>query len=379
MKDSPFQFGKTVGSASFVNREQEKKRIASNFKSGINTILISPRRWGKSSLIKETARLVSADEKNIRFCFIDAFSISSEEEFYSMFAKELIKTTSSKVEDWLKAGKDFFKSVIPTFSFGIDPQQDFSVSIDWKQAVKHREEILNLPETIAQKKGLRLVVCIDEFQNIRNFASPDAFEKILRSQWQHHQQVSYCLYGSKRHMMSGIFNEKSRPFYRFGEIMTLGKIEKQHWIDHIVKCFRNSKKQIAQDLAGMIVDLMKCHSYYVQQLSHIVWSISESKIDEATINKAVEELLQHNDALYQREIESLSVTQINFLKAVVDGVRQFTSAQIMVDYKLGTPNNVTKNKEILRNADFIDIQNGVVEFLDPAFELWFKRVYLGKR
>ena len=377
-KDSPFQFGKTVGTDLFVNRENEKKRIGENFKSGVNTILISPRRWGKSSLVKETARLVSQEEKDILFCFLDVFSVLSEEEFYETLTRELIKSTSSKVEDWVNAGKDFFKAIVPRFSYGIDPMQDFSVSIDWKQSGKHKEELLNLPEVIAKKKGMMLVVCIDEFQNIRNFADPDGFEKLLRSQWQHHEHVSYCLYGSKRHMMSGIFNEKSRPFYRFGEIMMLGKIEKEHWVKHIVQAFSKTGKQISADLAATVAELMKCHSYYVQQLAHIAWSLTDVKATEETVERAVQELLQHNDALYQMEIESISGTQVNFLKAVLNGVTQFTSTQVMQDYRLGTPRNVSKNKDALRNGDFIDIQQGKAEFLDPAFELWFRKVFLRK-
>ncbi|MBC7391519.1 MAG: ATP-binding protein [Opitutaceae bacterium] len=376
--NSPFQFGKTVSSKLFVNREKEKARISENFRSGVNTILISPRRWGKTSLVRETARLVSLKEKNLLFCFVDVFSLLNEEEFYETLARELIKCTSSKMEDWLNAGKDFFKAVVPRFSYGIDPMQDFSLSIDWKQVGKHKEELINLAETIALKKGVRIVVCIDEFQNIRNFAEPDSFEKLLRSQWQHHKNVSYCLYGSKRHMMSGIFNEKNRPFYRFGEIMMLGKIERQHWVGHIVEAFTNSGKTISKELAGLIADLMKCHSYYVQQLAHIVWSNTDKIGTEEIVANSLEELLQHNEALYQMEIESISTTQINLLKAVSECETQFTAAQVMQDYRLGTPRNVAKNKDVLRNADFIDIQNGKAEFLDPAFELWFRKYFIRK-
>ena len=374
--NSPFQFGKTVSKDLFVNRLNEKDRLAKNFQGGINTILISPRRWGKSSLVRETVRLITEKQSDLIFCFIDVYSILSEEEFYEVFAKELIKCSSSKVEDWLNAGKDFFKSIVPRFSYGIDPVQDFSVSIDWKQAAMHKDEILSLAERIAVKRGKKIIICIDEFQNIRNFANPDAFEKLLRSHWQHQQNVSYCLYGSKRHMMSGIFNQKNRPFYRFGEIMMLSKITQGHWVDYICGAFDRSGKVISPELAETITKLMKCHSYYVQQLSHIVWSTSKTRVEEDDVSKAVQELLEHNDALYQMEVESISNTQINLLKAILDGVSQFTSAQVMLDYKLGTPRNVSKNKDILKNSDIIDIYNGKTELLDPGFELWFRKIFL---
>ena len=112
-----------------------------------------------------------------------------------------------------------FKQVIPKFSFGIDPQNDFSIGFDWDEIKKNASEILNLPEVISQSKNIELVICLDEFQNIAHFKNPLAFQKKLRSHWQHHQEVSYCLYGSKRNMMTELFENKSMPFYKFGDII----------------------------------------------------------------------------------------------------------------------------------------------------------------
>ena len=185
---SPFLFGSGASETSFVNRDDEIRRLAVNFRSGIHTIMISPRRWGKSSLVLETARRMKT-EKKIRFCFIDLFSIHSEQEFYEALCREAIKATSNRAEDWMKAGREFFKSILPRFSVGVDPQNDFSVSFDWRQAEQHRNEILQIPEDIAGKKGIRLVICIDEFQNLEFFQEELAFQKKLRSHWQHHRHV----------------------------------------------------------------------------------------------------------------------------------------------------------------------------------------------
>ena len=105
-EDSPFKFGKIVHGERFSNRSKERNRLKTNFKSGLNTILISPRRWGKSSLIKEVASEYGPNSKT-RFCFIDLMSIRTEEEFYTMFAKAVISATSSKMEEVMnKYGED---------------------------------------------------------------------------------------------------------------------------------------------------------------------------------------------------------------------------------------------------------------------------------
>ena len=106
---SPFKFGKVVTGKSFINRESELNRLISNYRNGTNTILISPRRWGKTSLITKCGSILEKEDPSIKFCFIDLFKIRNEEDFYSYFAKEIIKKSSSKWEEWVASAKEFFK------------------------------------------------------------------------------------------------------------------------------------------------------------------------------------------------------------------------------------------------------------------------------
>ncbi len=374
--ESPFQYGKTVLQSGFINRKEELARLRMNFESGINTIVISPRRWGKSSLVNESARLMSNNDKSIRFCFIDMFSIRTEEEFYEALAKTVIKAGSGKLEDWLQNAKNFFKNVVPKLSVTVDPVNDIALSFDWKEVMKHRNEILDLAEVLAAKKKIRLIICVDEFQNIEYFVEGDSFEKILRSRWQHHQHVTYCLYGSKRHMMNNIFNGANKPFYRFGDVMYLEKIKIDHWVKFICREFAATGKKIDESLAAKIAETMKCHPYYVQQLAHHVWNMTIKKADSDSLQKSLEKMLEYNSIFYQKEVDTLSNTQLNFIKAITDGVEKFTSVDAMQSYKLGTPNNVTKNRDALEKRDIIDVTGKTIELLDPAFELWFNKYYL---
>jgi len=378
MENYPFLYGRTVKGKHFINRIDEINTLVNYWKSNINTIIISPRRWGKSSLIKKASEKLIAYDKKILLCYIDLFTIRTEEEFLEAYTREVIKCTASKAEEWIKTGKEFFKKIIPNFSFSIDPQSDFSISFDWKDLEQHKDEILNLPEKMAIKKGIRIIMCLDEFQNMANFSEPDQFLKNLRAYWQHHQNVCYCISGSKRHMMTDIFNDRKQAFYRFGEIMFLNKISQNDWIRFIFSSFKKSGKKISKELAAKITSIMKLHSYYVQQLANHVWMLTEKEANENHLNRALKNLLDVNTILYQRDIENLSTTQINLLKALADGVKQFTSSTVMQQYKLGTPRNVIKNKKILENNDFIDISGKKLEFLDPAFEFWFKSYFMNK-
>lgn len=378
MKEIPFIYGTTVSVISFTNREDESLKLKSNLLGGVNTTIISPRRWGKSSLVEKVIYDIKKKNKTHKTIIIDLFSVSSEEEFLEMFAKEVIKSSSSKWQEWMNSGKMFFKKLIPKLSIGIDPQTDFNLSFDWKELKKHSDEILNLPEIIAAKKGIKFIICLDEFQNLSSFKNFTLFEKKLRACWQRHKRVTYCLYGSKRHMMTAIFNNPSKPFYRFGDIMLLQKIKREKWISFINSSFSKNGKLIDPKVSEHIADLMKCHSWYVQQLSHYLWNLTKRKATKMELNAALVELINANSPLYQREIEILSLTQINLLKAVAKAEKQFTSSPIMTKYALGTPRNVSKNKTILINNDIIHKTDTHYEFLDPAFELWFKRQYFNE-
>jgi hypothetical protein len=106
-------------------------------------------------LVKNAVNIVQEKNKNIKFCFIDLFSIRGEDEFYEAFATEIIKKTSTKWEDWLSNSKVFFKRLIPRFQLGIDPNNDFSISFVWQELRKEGYEILDLPEKISVKKIFR--------------------------------------------------------------------------------------------------------------------------------------------------------------------------------------------------------------------------------
>ncbi len=379
MSISPFIYGNTVSIHSFTNREKELEKLKNNLLNGINTMIISPRRWGKSSLVEKAILEINQPKSLYKTVLIDLFSVNGEEAFLEIFAREVIKASSSKWEDWISSGKDFFKNLIPQISVGIDPNNDFSVSFDWKELKKHSAEILNLPEIIAEKKGIKIIVFLDEFQNLASFKDYENFEKKMRSVWQRQKNVSYCLFGSKRHMMSEIFNNPSKPFYRFGDIILLQKIETNRWVDFICSSFANSEKKIDKEIAEKIVFAMKNHSWYVQQLSHYTWNLTSKNTRLEDVNNALIELLNANTPFYQNEIENLSDTQVNFLKSVAKNETQFTSTSVMQTYRLGTPRNVLRNKSVLINKDLIYLNNEIYDFLDPAFEIWFQKQYFNKK
>jgi len=370
----PFEYGEIVGQTQFINRDDDRARLALNLTGGLNTMLISPRRWGKSSLVQQVA--IQNQNEQIIFCFIDLFHIRDEQEFYAVLTKTVIEATSNKMEEWLSTASMFLKRLSPKIGLRIDPVNEMEISFEYDSIEKNYRDILDLAEKVAIQKNIRIVICVDEFQSLMRFNEPLLFQQRLRASWQHHKNVSYCLYGSKKHMMIDIFQNKSMPFYKFGDVMFLKKIATKHWLTYITKQFKSTDKSISKELALSIVAAVKNHSYYVQQLSHLVWVRTESKASKAILKDAINDLLNQNSILFNKEIDGLSNPQISFLKALTNGETQFHATKVMAKYKLGSSSAVSTIKKALEKKEVIDTLTPKLEFIDPVFEWWFKERYL---
>ncbi len=373
--ETPFVFGKLAINQNFTNRSKERQQLIGNFNSLINTILISPRRWGKSSLVQIAANEAMAANNELHFCFLDVFSVRTEEEFYQQLAIEVLKASSSKMETLLTNASKFLGRFLPKLSFSPDPQNAISLSLDWKEVIKQPDDILNMAENLAIEKGWKFIVCIDEFQNISSFENPLAFQKKLRSQWQKHQHVAYCLYGSNRHMMMDVFTNSSMPFYKFGNLLFLEKIKQKDWIPFICHRFEETQKYIDETNAALIADLAECHPYYVQQLAQQSWLRTTNVCSEEIVRDAHEGIVAQLSLLFQSITDELTNSQINFLKALLAGTEQFSSKETLDEYRLGTSANVVKIKKMLESKEIIDIQGNNISLLDPMYKSWLKTYY----
>jgi uncharacterized protein len=370
--ETPFIFGKIASDRNFTDREIETGKLVQNFLSQVNTVIISPRRWGKSSLVAKSVQLARRKDKSIRFCIIDLNNVRTEEEFYKHFATKILVASSLKTRILIENTRKFLGRFIPNIIIGSVPGSEIKLGLNLEEVKKEPDDILNLAEKIGNEHGIKFVICIDEFQNISEFENPVDLQKKLRTHWQTHKNVSYCLYGSKRHMMMEVFTSPSMPFYKFGEVLFLDKISDDDWISFIIKRFSETGKKITAAEAGMIPALTDCHPYYVQQLAQQSWLRTNSACTGEIITAAFNDLVLQMSMLFQNLTDGLSRTQLGFLKAVTDNVEQMSSQSVINEYKLGTSANVAKIKKTLVNKEIIDIHYNKIMFLDPLYKVWLK-------
>lgn len=371
--EAPFVFGVRVEGNTFTDRKDETNRLKMNFLYGVNTILISPRRMGKTSLVEKVCSLVESD--TLKIAKIDAFGCRSENDFINAFATAVVRATSSKWEEWMENAKTFLSRFIPKISIGQDPLTDFSIALEYNRANTVTEDILQLPETIAKQKGIKIVICIDEFQQIADFPDSITFQKKLRSVWQLQSNVSYCLYGSKKHMMEKMFQSQSHPFYRFGDLFYLDKISETDWVEYICNRFRVTGKEISRELASEICTVTDRYSSYVQQLAWLVWLRTDKHATKEDVEFGIGRMLDACEPLFIQQTESLSAYQMNFLRALANGVHTgFTRSEILDTYQLGTAANISRLKKALTEKDLIMMTAPKkLEISDPILALWLKR------
>ena len=369
-----FIFGVATSGENFTDRKNETNRLLLNFQQGINTILISPRRIGKTSLVRKVCELAKSDD--LKIVYLDIFSCRSDREFYDAFATAVLRQTSSKLEEWIDNAKRFLSRITPKFSIGTDPMTDFSVSLELNTKSEDVTDILQLPEKIASEKGVKIVICIDEFQQIAEFSDSKTFQKRLRTVWQLQQNVSYCLFGSKKHLMNELFERRSLPFYKFGDALYLQKIATEDWVKYICERFDATNKSISPSLAEKIAQKVDSHSSYVQQLAWLVWIHTDEVATEENFEEAWQDLLDQNTPLFEKQTENLTGYQLNFLRAIIDGVsKEFTTKNVLEKYNLGTSSNVAIVKRALIKKELIDTEKKEIVISDIVLKEWLKREF----
>ena len=369
-----FVYGVAVSDYNFIGRERETKRLLDNFKGGINVILMSPRRLGKTSLVKHVCNKL--DDKDIITVYLDIFGCKSEYDFYNKLTAEVLKQTASKHKLWFEEAKEFLYRLTPKISFSPEPNSDFSISLGITPKTHTPEEVLQMAETIAIKRKKRIVICIDEFQQIGEMSNSKQIQARLRTVWQHQKHVSYCLFGSKHHLMSTIFLHRSMPFFQFGDTISLNKIATEDWVEYIVSHFADGKRIISHALAKEICKFTENYSAYVQQLAWLVFTLKEEgeTVTENDVRQAENDLLATNNILFMQMIEPLSEFQLNFLRAIVSGIKKdFGLSEVREEYNLGSYSNITRLKTALLERDLIEKKETELVITDPIFAKWLKR------
>lgn len=366
-----FDYRQIAENEMFVGRKDEVKHLSTNFVFLTGTAVVAPRGWGKSSLIHKAAQEAFHKEKSFRFCYVSLSGVRNEERFFELLAQSVLKAVSRSREDVLDKVKKFFPYLEPRISFASESVKDLNVDFDWEEIRRNKDMLLDIPQTVASELGLKLMVCIDDFHNISLFADSDDLLKRMESRWRRHESAGYCVAGEG----NGLFEKFLRTtplFYRYGEIIRLGRIRPTDMVKFIRERFADTAKYVDNEMAGMIVDRVAGNPFYIQQLAHLSLLGTSVVCSREVVEEAFSTMVDQMALVFENITDSLTTQQICYLHAILAGETVISTAEVMHRHHITSATSASRSKAALLERGIICSMEGAICFSDPVYACWLK-------
>ncbi len=375
--DSPFFYTDIVTGPAFIGREKEVVKICDLIKTRNNILIYGPARIGKRSLIHNALGRLSQESYRYTLFKVNLFNIRCIEAFMLRYTNILFSYFATSPMEW----NTLLKKYLPQAPYGLDensikPQLTYTSKelLDNDQII----ELLNLPDRLAKESGTNIIIYFEQFQDINLFDNAHRLFKIFEKCIQSHTRASYIITGERKNAMDEIF-EKHKYFYRQTEKIELNPISRKIFADFIVKGFLKAGKVIQQEQAETIYNAVEGDPWYTQHLADLCYDKTQGYMSDKVIPQALQSLINLHDFLFHSIAYGLSKHQLRFIKALLEGVTKFSSADILDKYNLNSSANVNRIKEALTKKEILTInENKEIVFIDPLFKLWFTKYFFTK-
>lgn len=376
--DNPFVYGEVVPAAAFADRIDELDRLVADLAASQKVFLISPRRYGKSSLIRRA--LVALQRQNAITVEVTVASFSSYLSFLEGFTHALAvaQTPWEQARKWLKEAIGAARPEIR-----VEPDAaggHLSVAFPAARSARDVErlapEVFALPGRLAGARHRKVVVALDEFQAIGGF-NGGSVEQALRAAIQQQRDVGYVFAGSEPTLMERMLGPR-RPFYKAGPVIRLGRIPPEEFAAFVEGRFSRSGIKADPGLGTAIVELAGNMPYDVQRLAHEVWddarAAARTRVTEEDLHRTLHRLLAQNGTLFEEMWQRLTLVQRATLRAVVlsDG-RGLLGADVRSRFRLGGTSTVQAALGALAREDVIAKEGDRYSVNDSLLREWVAR------
>ena len=378
MDRNPFVYGEVVPTAAFVDRAAELERLVGDLADGQKVFLISPRRYGKSSLIRQA--LAAVARRGALTVDVTVSSFSSYVGFLEGYARALMaaETRWDRARTWLKEAIGSARTEI-RYTPGESPLGSLTVSFpsvkSERDVTRLAQDVFALPGRLAATRRRKVVVALDEFQAIGEF-NGGSVEHAMRAAVQHQREVGYVFAGSEPSLMERMLGPR-RPFYKAGPVMRLEKIPADEFAAAIDSRFSRSGFKPDAGLGAAIVDLAGNLPYDVQRLAHETWDEARAAGRRVTLehlHQALRRLLTEQEPMFEAFWQRLTLAQRAVLRAVViqDG-REVLSADVRMRHRLGGTSTIQSALNALVRDDVISREGARYVVVDSLLREWVAR------
>jgi uncharacterized protein len=372
--ENPFVFGEIVTEEAFVDRVEELDQVIRDVSDRQKLFLLSPRRFGKSSLVGIAfQRLKAADFTTVT---IPVSDYATYGQFLEKFADKVVRAAGpwNRVKDWV--GR-FIRQVKPEAELDLNSGEvklSLGKGVDVDPAPL-APEVFALPGEITRKGGFRMAICLDVFQQIRSFDGA-AIENALRNAVQGQRDVGYVFAGSQPSLMEEMLAAK-RPFYKAGPRLFLKKIPPEPWREFISTQFGRRGRKVAGEAMELLLAIADLIPYDVQRIAHELWDHAELSgarlLGVEDIRRVARRLVASQTEYYERLWEQLASRQRAVLQALAErGAEALYSEAARRQHNLGPASSVQKALQALDAQDIIDRYEDRYFLLDPLFAVWIR-------
>jgi hypothetical protein len=376
---NPFVYGEVTPVAAFVDREQELDRLVGDLANGQKVFLISPRRYGKSSLVGQAMRALK--RRGLLTVEVTVSSYSSYVAFLEGYARALVasETRFDRLTAWLK---ELFTAVRPEVRLEGDTAGRGGLALSFPAVRTARDEarlaaeVFTLPARVAATRGRRVAVALDEFQAVAGFDGGQV-EHALRAAVQTQREVGYVFAGSEPTLMERMLGRR-RPFYKAGPVMRLGRVPADRFTDFIDARFRRTGFKPEPGLGAAVVDLAGNLPYDVQRLAHETWDdvkvAGRRTVGLDDLHATLRRLLLEYDTLFEQTWQGLTLAQRAALRAVVleDG-RGLLAADVRSRHRLGGPSTMQASLAALVRHELVMREGDRYVVVDSLLREWVAR------
>jgi len=374
-QENPFVFGEIIDDANFVNRTDELTQLVRDLGDGQKVFLLSPRRFGKSSLV--ALALLKLKKRHIHTVNLTVSSYSSYAQFLEKFAEKVLRAAGpwERVKDWATR---FARQVKPDVNINMSTGE-ISLSLGKGPSFDPSPiapDVFALPGELTKNAGFRMAICLDEFQQISQF-NGGSVENAIRNQVQEQREVGYVFAGSQPSLMEEMLSAK-RPFHKAGPQMFLDKIPAKDWKESITRHFRKRGRTLDDPGLEMLLASADLIPYDVQRIAHELWDYAELKdkrqLDVSDVKSVIETLVTSQSTYYELLWEQLSARQRAALQAIAyRGASEIYSQGVREEFRLGPASSVQKALQSLDSSDILDRYKRDYFFLDPLFPHWIRK------
>ena len=379
---NPFVYGEVVPAPAFADRVDELDRLVADLAAGQKVFLISPRRYGKSSLVRHA--LAAMAKRGALTIEVTVSSFSSYVAFLEGYARAVMtagaaETKGDRARTWLR---EMVRSARAEVRYGLAAGPLGAVSVSFPGVRSDRDvsrlaqEVFALPARLAEARSRAVVVALDEFQAIGGF-NGGSVEHALRAAVQHQRTVGYVFAGSEPSLMERMLGPR-RPFYKAGPVMRLERIPAEEFAAFIDGHFQRSGVKPEAGLGAAIVDLAGNLPYDVQRLAHETWDeVRMGGRRRATLedlHQALRRLLAEQHTLFEASWQRLTLPQRSVLRAVVleEGL-ELLSAETRDRHRLGVASTVQYALTSLLREDLISRESDRYVVVDSLLREWVAR------